>query len=69
MSWSLLRSELFAGRFGNIVLDPAVAQARVHFVGQVFTRAAAVLVPPPAVDDDAIGELLQQAEAAAMSFD
>ena len=65
LCWTSLRLDLFGGRLGYLVSNPTLAQARIHFVGAVFSMVAHELVRVSAQAPDAIDELLAWAERTA----
>ena len=65
LCWTSLRLDLFGGRLGYLEFNPTLAQARIHFVGSVFSTAATALLHESTQAPDPIDELLAWAEATA----
>ena len=64
LPWSLFKLDIFGGRLGNRTCNPIIAQARIHFVGQVVATVAGTLgciaqVPDPI--EEALQVALQEA--------
>ena len=64
LPWSLFKLDIFGGRLGNRTCNPIIAQARIHFVGQVVAAVAGALgcaahVPDPI--EEALQVALQEA--------